>query len=267
MSTIAFIGAGRMASAMVGGLLSTGLKPSDIACIGGNDDTATVLSKATGIRAAASLAELLSQADTVVLACKPQQLAGLSPELIELTTGKLLVSILAGKRIARISQTFPKARNIVRMMPNTPGQIGAGITGWASLKPLSEGDHTVVRSILGSLGKDVPVSEDQLDAITAVSGSGPAYVFEFAAALREAGVAAGLPRADAYKLAIETILGSAKLMAQSDAEAEELRNQVTSPNGTTYAGLKRMEAGNFRAVMLDTVIAAKLRSEELSREG
>jgi len=267
MSKIAFIGAGRMASAMVGGLLTTGLKPSDIACIGGNDDTATVLAKATGIKASSSLAELLAEADTVVLACKPQQLAGLSPELTDLTSGKLLVSILAGKRIARISQTFPKARNIVRMMPNTPGQIGAGITGWASLKPLSEGDRSVVASILGSLGKEVPVSEDQLDAITAVSGSGPAYVFEFAAALREAGVAAGLPRADAYKLAIETILGSAKLMAQSTAEAEELRNQVTSPNGTTYAGLKRMEAGNFRAVILDTVIATKLRSEELSREG
>jgi pyrroline-5-carboxylate reductase len=152
-------------------------------------------------------------------------------------------------------------------MPNTPGQIGAGSTAWSPLNPLADADRQIVESILGSLGKLVPTSENLLDAVTGLSGSGPAYVFEFAAALRDAGEAAGLPRADAYRLAVETILGSAKLMVQqANVEPEELRNQVTSPNGTTYAGLKRMEAHQFRAMIRDTVLAATARSEELSRD-
>jgi len=268
MKKIAFIGAGRMASAIVGGLINSGnARPADIACIGGDDDTAAKLAAATGVTAATSLEALLSGADAVVLACKPQQLAGLDARLAELTAGKLVLSILAGKRLARLAQTFPRARNLVRAMPNTPGQIGAGITAWSPLNPLADADRQIVESILGSLGKLVPTSENLLDAVTGLSGSGPAYVFEFAAALRDAGEAAGLPRADAYRLAVETILGSAKLMAQqANVEPEELRNQVTSPNGTTYAGLKRMEAHQFRAMIRDTVLAATARSEELSRD-
>lgn len=267
-TTIAFIGAGRMASAMVDGLLAKGAaKPADLACTGGDDDTAKVLAARTGIASHNDLEGLLKNADAVVLACKPQQLAGLDARLAKLTAGKLVLSILAGKRLARLAQTFPQARSLVRAMPNTPGQIGAGITGWASLAPLSAPDRAIVDKILGSLGKMVAVDEAQLDAVTAISGSGPAYVFEFAAALRDAGEAVGLSRAAAYQLAVETILGSAKLMTQSTAEAEELRNQVTSPNGTTYAGLQRMAARDFRGLVKDTVTAAKVRSEELSREG
>ena len=268
MNKIAFIGAGRMASAIVGGLLNSGAaRPAQLACIGGADDTARTLAAATGITATDDLAALLSGADVVVLACKPQQLTGLDGRLAELTSGKLVLSILAGKRLARLAQTFSQARNLVRAMPNTPGQIGAGITAWSSRTPLAPADAIIVDAILGSLGQIVAVSETQLDAVTGLSGSGPAYVFEFAAALRDAGEAAGLPRADAYRLAYETILGSAKLMArQSQVEPEELRNQVTSPNGTTYAGLKRMEAHQFRAMIRDTVLAATARSEELSRD-
>ncbi|HZP60505.1 MAG TPA: pyrroline-5-carboxylate reductase [Opitutaceae bacterium] len=265
---LAFLGAGRMASAIVDGLLvKKAARPSDLACTGGDDDTAQKLSARTGITAHHDLAALLKSADTVVLACKPQQLAGLDARLAALTTGKLVLSILAGKRLARLAQTFPQARNLVRAMPNTPGQIGAGVTAWSSLKPLAAADRAIVDTLLGALGKVVAVEEPQLDAVTALSGSGPGYVFEFAAALRDAGEAAGLSRAAAYQLTVETILGSARLMAQSNAEAEELRNQVTSPNGTTFAGLKRMEAGQFRTLIKDTVLAAKIRSEELSREG
>jgi pyrroline-5-carboxylate reductase len=267
MNKLAFLGAGRMASAMVDGLLAKkAAQPSDLACIGGDDDTAKVLAARTGIAAHTDLAALLKNADALVLACKPQQLAALDARLAGLTAGKLVLSILAGKRLSRLAQTFPGARNLVRAMPNTPGQIGAGITGWCALKPLGDADRALVNTVLGALGKMVEVAEPQLDAVTALSGSGPAYVFEFAAALRDAGEAAGLSRAASYQLALETILGSAKLMAQSTAEAEELRNQVTSPNGTTLAGLKRMEAGHFRAVIKDTVLAAKTRSEELSKE-
>ena len=267
MSKIAFIGAGRMASAMVDGLLAqAATAPADLLCLSGSGQTAQALATRTGITATQDLAVLLRDAITVVLSCKPQQLAGLDPRLAELTAGKLVLSVLAGKRLARLAQVFPRARNLVRAMPNTPGQIGAGITGWTSLHPLSPADQTIVDKILGALGKCVAVEETQLDALTAVSGSGPAYVFEFAAALREAGVSAGLSRETAYQLAVETILGAGKLMAQSTADAETLRNQVTSPNGTTYAGLMRMEARDFRGLVKETVAAAKARSEELSRD-
>ena len=133
MPTFAFIGAGRMASAMVGGLLARkAATPAEIACIGGGDNTAQILAQRTGITAHADPAPLLAAADTVVLACKPQQLAGLDPRFADLTAGRLVISILAGTRLARLARTFPRARNLVRAMPNTPGQIGAGITGWCA---------------------------------------------------------------------------------------------------------------------------------------
>ena len=254
MSKIAFLGAGRMASAMVGGILGKGVRPADLACTSGPDDTARKLAARTGIAAHEDVAKLLAGVDAVVLACKPQQIPTLDPRLAELTAGKLVLSIVAGKRLSTLAQKVPKARNLVRAMPNTPGQIGAGVVGWASLQPTSTDDRQIVDLILGALGKMVALREDQLDAVTGLSGSGPAYVFEFAAALREAGIAVGLDR------------DTAKLLVQSPEEAEELRNQVTSPNGTTYAGLKRMEAHNFRSVIAETVLAATQRSEELSKD-
>ena len=267
MPPLAFIGAGRMASAMVGGLLARGAaRPADLACIGRDDDTARVLARSTGITAASDLATLLASADAVVLACKPQQLAGLDPGVADLTAGKLVLSILAGKRLARLARTFPRARNLVRAMPNTPGQIGAGITAWCALQPLAAADRRLVDTVLGSLGRVVGLAEPHLDAVTAVSGSGPAFLFEFVAALRDGGVAAGLPREVAAQLAQETALGSARLLAETGAEPETLRDQVTSPHGTTEAGLQRMAARDFRGVMQDTILAAKRRSEELSRD-
>lgn len=267
MNKIVFLGAGRMAGAMVGGLLAKGAaKAADLACIGGEDNTASELAQRTGITAAADLPALLQGADILVLACKPQQLAGLDGSLAELTAGKLILSILAGKRLNRLAQTFPRARNVVRAMPNTPGQIGAGITAWSSLQPLTGPDRAAIDAVLGSLGKVITVPEPDLDAVTGLSGSGPAFVFEFVAALREGGIAAGLSREAAALLAQETVLGAAKLLAESKAEPEALRDQVTSPNGTTFAGLKKMEAGGFRALLKDTVVTAKVRSEELSRD-
>ena len=267
MSKIAFVGAGRMASAIVDGLLAKRVSaPGDLACADGGDGTAVALATRTGITATADLVALLSPADAIVLACKPQQLAGLDPRLADLATGKLVLSILAGKRLAGLAKVFPRARNIIRAMPNTPGQIGAGITAWCSLHPLAPEARTLVGAILGSLGKVVALEESQLDAVTGLSGSGPAYVFEFAAALRDAGEAAGLPRVIAWQLAMETVLGSARLMARTGTEPEELRNQVTSPNGTTFAGLQRMTARDFRGLIKETVLAATARSQELSKD-
>ena len=186
--------------------------------------------------------------------------------LAGLTAGKLVLSVLAGKKIASLARVFPRARNLVRTMPNTPGQIGAGITGWCVRDPLTAADRATVETLLGALGQSVEVAEPQMDAVTGVSGSGPAYVFEFAAALRDAGVAAGLEPATAQKLAVETLLGAARLLARKNIEPETLRNQVTSPNGTTFAGLQRMAARDFRGLIRETVLAATARSEELSRD-
>ena len=264
---IAFLGAGRMASAIVDGLLAGGsITASDLACLGGAGGSATRLASRTRIALAPSLEALLAPADVVVVAFKPQHLASADARLADLTAGKLVLSVLAAKTLARLERTFPRARALVRTMPNTPSAIGAGITGWCSLAPLSPEDRRLVVALLGAIGQEVEIPEGQIDALMAISGCGPAFVFEFCAALREAGVAAGLDRTLAQRLAVETILGSARLMARTGTEPEELRNQVTSPNGTTSAGLKRMEARDFRGMMLETVLAAKARSEELSKQ-
>jgi pyrroline-5-carboxylate reductase len=267
MPKIAFLGAGRMASAIVDGLLAkNACTPADLGCLSGSGASAQTLAARTGIRLAASLDDLLAGADVVVIAFKPQHLASADPRLAELTAGKLVLSVLAAKTLARLEKTFPRARNLVRTMPNTPSAIGAGVTGWCTLKPLSAEDRAAVLALLRAIGREVEIPETQIDALMAVSGCGPAFVFEFTAALREAGITAGLDRATAQMLAVETVLGAGRLMARTQAEPEDLRNQVTSPNGTTFAGLKRMEARDFRGLIQETVLAAKARSEELSRD-
>ncbi len=266
MAQVAFIGAGKMASAIVRGLLARQLyAPSQIGCTCGSDPTGPALAKATGITYAAEPAQLLSVADIVVLACKPQQLATLDSAYAQGTQGKLILSILAGTPLAKLAAKFPSARNIVRAMPNTPGQIGAGITAWSARSPLAASDRQAIENILGSLGLVLEVPETDLDAVTAVSGSGPAYLFEFAAAFCEAARATGLSPATAEKLALETIRGASKLLEATHEDPEKLRDAVTSPGGTTEAALKVLRAGNFRKIFQDAVVAAKRRSEELAK--
>lgn len=267
MRKIAFLGAGNMATAMVDGLLAKHTLPAaDLICLSASGTTATALAARTGIGRATTLDELLADASTVVIAFKPQHLSQADARLAELTAGKLVVSVLAGKKLARLAHVFPRARALVRTMPNTPGQIGAGITGWCVDEPLSAADRATVERLLGALGATIEVGEPQMDALTGVSGSGPAYVFEFAAALRDAGVAAGLTAHTAQRLTVETLLGAARLLSHKNIEPETLRNQVTSPNGTTFAGLQCMAAHDFRGIIRETVLAAKARSEELSRD-
>lgn len=265
MPRIAFLGAGNMASAFVEGLLGKqAASSSDLICYGGADSTAASLATRTGIAAARTLEELVVDFDALVVAFKPQHLAEADPHFADWTAGKLVVSILAGKRLSSLTKVFPRARNVVRTMPNTPGQIGAGITAWCSRDPLSDADRAILTTLLDALGQSIEVPERDLDAVTGLSGSGPAYVFEFAAALRDAGVAAGLTRQAAEKLAVETLLGSARLLARKNIEPETLRDQVTSPNGTTFAGLQRLNAGDFRGLIREAVLAATARSKELS---
>lgn len=266
MIQLAFLGAGRMASAMVQGIIQKGhYKADQMACTSGSGETATHLAKQTGIRYIPNLEKLLADAQVITLACKPQQLSTISPTIKHYVSGRLVLSVLAGIPIDRLAKELPGAKNYVRAMPNIPGQIGAGITGFASKYVLPEQEKMTVESILSALGKIIYLPENQLDAVTALSGSGPAYVFEFIAALREGGINAGLPPKVASLLALETTLGAARFLDQSGKEPEKLRDQVTSPGGTTFAGLKVMEKQNFRQMLNHTIQAAKNRSIELAQ--
>jgi pyrroline-5-carboxylate reductase len=254
-----------MAGAMVRGIIKSGAcEPGDICCTGARDGTAEALSSDTGIRSTYDWRELVDGAGWVILACKPQQLGELPPELAELSSGKRVLSILAGTTLARLREVFPEAANIIRCMPNTPGMIGAGISAYSPLNPFTGTEEADVVEMLGALGEVVSMPENSLDAVTGVSGSGPAYVFEFVAALRDGGVAAGLDEESAYKLALKTVQGAAALLEAVPETPETHRNWVSSPGGTTLAGLGVMESAGFREMMRQTVEAATQRSRELS---
>ena len=264
---LAFLGSGNLASAIIRGLLEKKVYlPGEIACTSKSGVTARKLADATGITFEPDLPLLLEPADIVIVAFKPQSLAAADPRLAELTTGKLVVSLLAGKKVATLARTFPGARNVVRTMPNTPAAIGAGVTTYCAQSPLSAVDRAAVESMLGALGVHLEVDESQLDALTALGGSGPAFLFEYVAAMREAGVAAGLAPAIASQVAIETTLGAARLLARTGEAPEALRDKVTSPNGTTYAGLQVLAAKNFRDTIKETIAAATRRAGELSKD-
>ena len=265
--SLVFLGAGRLASGIVRGLLAQKVyAPGDIACTSKSGGSAQKLAAETGITYEPDLSRLLAKATTVVVAFKPQSLAGADPQLAGLTAGKLVLSVIAGKKLARLAQSFPQARNLVRTMPNTPAGIGAGITPFCALQPLTMPDRATVESLLGALGSYLELGEEHMDAVTGLSGSGPAFLFEFVAALRDGGVAAGLPRDTAQKLALETVLGSARLLARTGGEPEALRDQVVSPNGTTFAGLQVLATRQFREAIKETILAATKRAGELSRD-
>ena len=256
-----------MASAIVHSLLEhKHYTPEEIACTCGDDPTGPALAEATGIQYFPDITNALYETETVLLACKPQEFDLIDKTLADAAGGKLILSILAGTHIVRLSNKFSKARNIVRTMPNTPGQIGAGVTAFTPLRELSEKDQAIVEQTLSSLGNFHEVEEEDLDAVTALSGSGPAYVFEFAAALRDAGANAGLPYELAESLSVDTLLGAAMLLAESEESPEELRNAVTSPGGTSAAALKVLGDAKFRDIIDQAVAAAKFRSIELAGE-
>ena len=264
---IAFVGAGKMVSAIVNGILTENVfRPEQMACVSAPDGTSEKLADATGIGRVDTLEELTAGGvQRLLLGCKPQQFIDLDPRLAEWTTGSTVLSIMAGITLETLGQRFPNARHLVRSMPNTPGQIGAGVTAYALSGDACDATREGVERILGSLGRVFAVEETQLDAVTAMSGSGPGYVFEFACALEDAGVEIGLSKDFARILAIETILGSGRLMARSEEHPETLRNFVTSPKGTTQAALERFAASDFRKLVAEAVTAARDRSIELSQ--
>ncbi len=265
MTHIAFLGAGRMAGAMVRGVISRGITPDHITVRGGSGTSAPNLAAETGATLAPDNAALLAQAEVFVLACKPQHFSALPAELADLTAGKLVVSVLAGVTHERLKQTFPKARAVVRAMPNTPGAIGAGISPYAPAGPLSPGDAELTESMLGALGKTFPIEESSMNAVIAASGSGPGFFFEIIEAYERSIVALGLDPEKAALLVRETFIGSAKLLEQTKKTPGALRDEVTSPNGTTFAGLNAMRAHGLQGLLDATVTACRDRAQELAK--
>ena len=264
---IAFIGPGVMAEAMLAGLLRQKLaRPEDITVSGPRLARVEELYSKYGLHALTDNAAAASEADVVVLSVKPQRLSEVMKGLKKIRPEALVLSIVAGAGMKKIGAAL-KHPAIVRSMPNTPGQIGEGITVWAASKETSEEQREVARLILSALGREVFVEDESyLDMATALSGTGPAYVFLFAEALIDAGVHMGFPRRIAEELVLQTIKGSIDFYEQAGRHPATLRNQVTSPGGTSAEALYYLEKAGFRTAISRAVWAAYQRSLELGRE-
>ncbi|HSK86903.1 MAG TPA: pyrroline-5-carboxylate reductase [Anaerolineales bacterium] len=264
---ITFIGPGVMAEAMIAGLLHKKLaKPENITASGPEEDRGEELSKKYKIKITTDNATAVSNADVVVLSVKPQRLSEVMKGLSRIRPEALVLSIVAGASIQKISKGL-KHPAVVRSMPNTPGQIGEGITVWTASAKTSQEQQEMARQILGALGEEVFVEDESyLDMATALSGSGPAYVFLFTEALIDAGVHMGFPRRIAEQLVLQTIKGSASFYQHAERHPATLRNQVTSPGGTSAEALYYLEKAGFRTAISRAVWAAYQRSLELGKE-
>jgi pyrroline-5-carboxylate reductase len=267
-TTIGFIGAGNMASALIEGLLAQGL---DAGRLWASDtDTAKLATfEARRVHTTTDNAAIVAACQVVVLAVKPQimnqVMASLKPALIA-RQDCLLVSIAAGIRIDTLVAASHPGQAVVRCMPNTPALVLAGATGLFANESVSEFQGQLAEALLSAVGKACWLdSEEQLDAVTALSGSGPAYFFLLMEAMQEAGVAMGLPADVAATLCLQTAFGAAKLALQSDVDVAELRRRVTSPGGTTEAAIRQFEAEDLRAIVGRALDKAAARSRELSR--
>lgn len=264
---IAFIGPGVMAEAMIAGLLRKKLaKPGNITAAGPRAERLQELKKKYRIETTGDNGSAASHADVVVLSIKPQRLSEVMKGLRGVRSDALVLSIIAGASMKKIG-TGLKHKAVARSMPNTPGQIGEGISVWTCSKEVTGEQQEVARAILGALGDEVFVEDESyLDMATALSGSGPAYVFLFTEALIDAGVHMGFPRRIAERLVLQTIKGSTSFYQQAGRHPATLRNQVTSPGGTSAEALYYLEKAGFRTAISRAVWAAYQRSLELGKE-
>jgi pyrroline-5-carboxylate reductase len=264
---IAFIGPGVMAEAMIAGTLRQKLvRPEDLIACGPRSERSGELQKKYGIQAAADNSAAVRGADVVVISVKPQRLTEVMRGLKGISPEALVLSIVAGASIKKLS-TGLRHKAVVRSMPNTPGQIGQGITVWTASHETTAKQRDIARQILGALGQEIFVEDESyLDMATALSGTGPAYVFLFTEALIDAGVHMGFPRRIAEQLVLETIKGSASFYERAERHPAALRNQVTSPGGTSAEALYYLEKAGFRTAISRAVWAAYQRSLELGKE-
>ncbi len=253
-----------MGEALIGGLLGSGHDASDLAVAEMSPDRREVLEQRfDGVRVVSSAVSASTDAQIVIVAVKPADVAAVLRGVHDtLADDALVVSIAAGVSIATLEAAIP-GRPVVRAMPNTAALVREGATAIAAGRHATEAHLGEAERLLGAVGTVVRVPESQLDAVTGLSGSGPAYVFLVAEALIEAGVLVGLSRSIAYDLVVQTLLGSARLLAESGEGPEELRAAVTSPGGTTAHGLRVLEDHGVRVALMDAVVAATKRSAEL----
>jgi len=269
MARVALLGGGKMGSALIGGLLAGGWEADDLSVAEIDGERRIALEQEfPKVRVVPSAAWAVADADVVVVAVKPGDVpATLETAGAALGESTLVVSIAAGVTIATI-EGLVGDRPVVRAMPNTPALVGAGVSAIAPGTHATAEHLDIAERLLGAVGRVVRVTEPALDAVTGLSGSGPAYVFLLAEAMIEAGVFVGLTRDIATELVVQTLLGSAMLLARDDdASPEALRAAVTSPGGTTAAGLRELEQHGMRAAILDAVAAATRRSRELGSRG
>ncbi len=262
---IAFLGSGNMAEALVKGLLAAGTAAKDeIVCAEPRPERREELQARYGIAAIASNTAAVQQAEIIVLSVKPQVMDALLDEIASaVDQGKLVVSIAAGVPIAAIARKLGAGARIVRTMPNTPALVGAGATALARGPHATEADLGQAVALFEAVGTAVVVEEHLLDAVTGLSGSGPAFVFLAIEALADGGVKVGLPRHVAMALAAQTVVGAGRLVLETGEHPGKLKDQVTSPGGTTIAGVHALESAGFRAALIAAVEAATKRSREL----
>ena len=262
---IGFLGAGQMATALARGWTAAGLLDPTTAVasdpIGPARDRFTT---ATGVRTVTDNDRVLADCDAIILAVKPQMmdavLAGLKSRL---NPRHLVISIAAGVTLNRLTESLGRDARVVRVMPNTPCLVGATAAGFAVGPGATAEDRDTVSQLLGAVGEAFELPETLLDAVTGLSGSGPAFVYVMIEALADGGVRMGLPREVALRLAAQTVYGSAKMVLETDRHPAALKDAVASPGGTTIAGLHSLERGGLRAALMDAVEAATLRSREL----
>lgn len=264
IQSISFVGGGRMAEALISGLLSSkSYKAEQIHVADPDTVRGDHLKRQYGVRIGLTNQEAAVCGDVVVLAVKPQVMAEALRDIGEVLEKRLVISVVAGVPLRRIIEACGPQTRIIRAMPNTPAMVGEGMTVLASGPGIEENEVACARRIFESVGRVVPVEERFMDAVTGLSGSGPAYVFLMIEAMADGGVKMGLPRETASLLAAQTVLGAARMVLETGDHPARLKDQVASPGGTTIAGLHRLEQGSLRAALIDAVEAATKRSQEL----
>lgn len=265
VTSLGFIGAGAMAEALISSVIKGGLfKPENIWASDISADRGTYLKEKYGINFLTDNQELVKKVNTIIYAVKPHLLCHILTEVAPHVLGNTLhISVAAGISLSAIEGSLQAGSAVVRVMPNTPCLIGAGASAYVTGAHVTEEREELVKEILACAGVAVKIQENLINAVTGLSGSGPAYVFLIIEALTDAGVRAGLPRNVAAVLAAQTVAGSAKMVLETGEHPARLKDMVTTPGGTTIAGLHVMENGKIRGTLIDAVLAAAARAEEL----
>lgn len=263
---ITFIGGGNMAKALIGGLIKRGYSPSKMHVVEVNKNLCANLHNEFGVRATTELAAAVQHGEVVILAVKPQSLQEVALKLAPVLEDQLVISIAAGIRTHDIARWIG-SQNLVRCMPNTPALIRSGVTVLFAIPAVKPEQCNRAESILSAVGSTLWVDEEeQLDAVTAISGSGPAYVFYFIEAMQQAAYELGLDELQARQMVLDTFLGATKLAEQSSIDVVKLRKQVTSKNGTTERALLSMDSNRVKQDIVDAIHAAAKRSKEMGDE-